>query len=253
MKRNIVFTILIVVALLTLTVFSVAVASEPPPPNWDVSGTWEGNSGLTGNLAYHFFMTLSQDASGSVTGTFYYTNASPTGTINGHVQGNEFYFIRNDTSSSYWASCNPCIISADGSNFHGYGLGPGQNVEWEAWGQATPAVVDVMIDIKPGSDPNCFNSNGHGVIPVAIIGSADFDASTVNPSSVTLDGAEVRVKGKSGNAGSFDDINGDGFQDLVLQITDDSAYATGDTLATLSGSTYDGVLIEGIDSICIVP
>ena len=36
-------------------------------------------------------------------------------------------------------------------------------------------VLQVAIDIKPGSDPNCFNNNGNGVIPVAILGSASFD------------------------------------------------------------------------------
>jgi len=113
--------------------------------------------------------------------------------------------------------------------------------------------IQVTIDIKPGSDPNCFNSDGHGVIPVAILGSADFDASTVDPFTVALDGAAVRVKGKSGNAGSLEDVNGDGFQDLVVQITDEGGYSSGDTAATLSGSTYDGVPIVGTDTICIRP
>jgi hypothetical protein len=113
--------------------------------------------------------------------------------------------------------------------------------------------IQVQIDIKPGSDPNCFNSDGHGVIPVAILGSADFDASTVDPFSVSLDSAQVRVKGKSGNAGSLEDVNGDGFLDLVVQITDEGGYDTGDTMATLEGSTYNGTPIQGSDSICIRP
>jgi len=113
--------------------------------------------------------------------------------------------------------------------------------------------IQVTIDIKPGSDPNCFNSDGHGVIPVAILGSADFDASTVDPSTVSLDGADVRVKGKSGNAGALEDVNGDGFLDLVVQITDEGGYGIGDTMATLEGLTYDGVPIVGSDSICIRP
>jgi hypothetical protein len=113
--------------------------------------------------------------------------------------------------------------------------------------------LEVAIDIKPGSDPNCFNSDGHGVIPVAILGSADFDASTIDPFSVALDGAAVRVKGKSGNAGSLEDVNGDGFLDLVVQIIDDSVYAFGDTSATLTGELIDGTPIQGTDTICIRP
>lgn len=113
-------------------------------------------------------------------------------------------------------------------------------------------LLEVDIDIKPGSDPNCFNSNGHGVIPVAILSSPDFDASMVDPFSVSLDGAAVRVKGKSGTAGSLEDVNGDGILDLVVQIIDDSVY-TGEATAYLSGDTYDGVPIVGSDSICLRP
>ena len=43
-------------------------------------------------------------------------------------------------------------------------------------------LVQVDIDIKPGSDPNCFNVNGNGVIPVAILGSANFDVTRVDDS-----------------------------------------------------------------------
>jgi CSLREA domain-containing protein len=122
-----------------------------------------------------------------------------------------------------------------------------------SWFALVGPFLEVAIDIKPGSDPNCFNSDGKGVIPVAILGSADFDAGTVDPFSVSLDGAAVRVKGKSGNAGSLEDVNSDGFQDLVVQITDESGFTSGDSSATLTGETFDGTPIEGSDSICIVP
>ena len=63
--------------------------------------------------------------------------------------------------------------------------------------------VQVEIDIKPGSDPNCFNNNGNGVIPVAILTTSgadgdafDFGAATVDPFTLALDGAGVRVNGK---------------------------------------------------------
>jgi hypothetical protein len=113
--------------------------------------------------------------------------------------------------------------------------------------------ITVLIDIKPGSYPNCFNSDGNGVIPVAILGSDDFDTALVDPSTVSLDGAAVKVKGKSGNAGSFEDVNGDGFLDLVIQINDEGGYDSGEGVATLTGGTFEGIQIQGSDSLCIVP
>ncbi len=111
--------------------------------------------------------------------------------------------------------------------------------------------LSLNIDIKPGSDPNCFNSNNHGVIPIAILGSADFDVTIINPSTVQLDGQEVRIKGKSGNSGSFEDVNDDGFTDLVVQIIDEGAYTVGDSMGIVTAETWSGELIGGQDSICI--
>ena len=114
-----------------------------------------------------------------------------------------------------------------------------------------PILVDV--DIKPGSDPNCINPYSNGVIPVAILTTTGFDASSVNPLSVTLAGAAVRVKGKSGNAGSLEDVDGDGDQDLMVQIINELGLAEGQTTATLTGETTAGLPIAGSDAICVVP
>ena len=114
--------------------------------------------------------------------------------------------------------------------------------------------VPVTIDLKPGSDPNCFSNDGHGVIPVAILAMDTFDAATVDPFSVTLDGAAARVKGQSGNAGSLEDVDNDGDLDLLVQIEDVAETCqTGDTMATLTGVTFDGITIHGQDALCIVP
>ena len=119
--------------------------------------------------------------------------------------------------------------------------------------KVAPSTVQVDIDIKPGSDPNCFNSNGHGAIPVAILSSPDFDATQVDPATISLDGQGVRVVGKgSRTQAHMEDSNGDGLDDLVVQIEDlDSTYQVGDDMATLAGETFDGRPIEGSDSICI--
>ncbi|MFX0145830.1 MAG: hypothetical protein ACFE9C_17325 [Candidatus Hodarchaeota archaeon] len=118
-------------------------------------------------------------------------------------------------------------------------------------------VVSVTVDIKPGSDPNCFNINGHGVIPVAILGSADFDVTQVDVSSLMFAGLEVRVRGNKGPLCSFEDSNGDSFLDLVCHFEDDAgAWVPGNATATLTGSLlaeFGGTPLEGTDSICVVP
>lgn len=117
------------------------------------------------------------------------------------------------------------------------------------------AVRQIDIDIKPGSDPNCFNQNGHGVIPVAILGSASFDAAAVDTTGLTFAGLEVRVRGNKGPLCGMDDVNFDGYADLVCHFEDDTANwaANGNGSATLSGQLQDGTAFEGSDAICVVP
>jgi hypothetical protein len=116
------------------------------------------------------------------------------------------------------------------------------------------ATIEVEIGIKPGSDPNCFNSDGHGVIPVAILGSADFDVNNIDPSTVQLEGLAVKAVGKGNKLlGHIEDVNGDGIADLVVQIQDqDGGGTSGNGTANITGM-WDGTPFLGTDSICIVP
>lgn len=125
-------------------------------------------------------------------------------------------------------------------------------------GEPTYLPIPVDIDIKPGSYPNCFNNNEHGVIPVAILSGADFDATEVDASTVVLDGLAVKVVGKSDKLlAHTKDVNGDGLIDLVVQINDtDEVFNPGDTTATLTGEllpAYSSLPFIGYDTICIVP
>ena len=115
--------------------------------------------------------------------------------------------------------------------------------------------LPVNIDIRPGSESNCFNNNGHGVIPVAILGSETLDVSNVDSTSLKLDGFAVRMKGNKGPSCAFGDSNGDGFSDLVCHFEDDTAdnWTEGAATATLTGELMNGVPIVGTDAICIVP
>ena len=118
----------------------------------------------------------------------------------------------------------------------------------------------VLIDIKPGSYPNSFNANGNGVIPIAILGSADLDVADVDPASLSFEGAAVRVKGNGDLQCSFEDVSGpegtpDGYLDLVCHFVDDftDGWVLGDGSATVTGNLFDGTPIAGSDSISIVP
>jgi hypothetical protein len=116
------------------------------------------------------------------------------------------------------------------------------------------ALIQVAIDIKPGSSPNCFNINGHGVVPVAVLGSASFSVSDIDQTSLLLDGLLVRVRGNRGPQCSSSEVNGDSWTDLVCQFEDQPGnWLGGTSVGTLTGALTNGDRFQGTDSICIVP
>ena len=181
-------------------------------------------------------------------GTKAYVNGIPSSGVSGAPS----LLTTNYAYLNYWGSTVSGQVPFDGliDEVH---ISNVQRSDAEIAAHAT-VVVDVEIDIKPGSDPNCFNNDGNGAIPVAILSSGDFDATEVDPMTVSLDGQAVRIVGKKGTAQAHvEDVNGDDLDDLVLQIQDqDGTYSPGDTTATLTGETFDGTKIQGTDSICIV-
>jgi hypothetical protein len=113
----------------------------------------------------------------------------------------------------------------------------------------------VSIEIKPPSAaPVSINLSSAGALPVAILSTSTFDATKINPASISLDGAAVRLHGKSGYSCSNLDVNGDKIADLVCQVaTDQLELQAGSALAILTGQTLSGSLIQGSEAIMIVP
>jgi hypothetical protein len=106
---------------------------------------------------------------------------------------------------------------------------------------------EVEIDIKPGSEPNSINLNSKGKLPVSILTTEEFDASTVDPGTVTFaEALPVRW--------TVEDVDGDGYIDLLFHFeTQELRLDHDSTEATLNGITYDGQIIEGTDIVNIVP
>jgi hypothetical protein len=129
----------------------------------------------------------------------------------------------------------------------------------------TPA-LQVIVDIKPGSCPNPLNVKSSGVLPAAILGTADFDVTTIDATSIRLAGVSPlrsSIEDVAGPAIDSNDCNctedgPDGLADLTLKFkTRDIVEAIGDCLL---GDTVNlkltGVLIgerpiEGADCVVI--
>ena len=83
--------------------------------------------------------------------------------------------------------------------------------------------------VKPGDDEiPSLSTKSKGVTPMALYGSEDFDAMSVDPTSILVssdydeliggDGAEVAMKKNDKCQYSLEDINDDGFDDFVFKV-----------------------------------
>ncbi len=127
----------------------------------------------------------------------------------------------------------------------------------------TVPYVDIEIDIMPGSLDNPLNRKSGGVIPVAILGSADLDVAEINASSLTLgDGTGPDTPIAQKNNGTFqasmEDVNGDGMMDLVAMFPMKNLMSNGDITSTSTKLVVRGFLtdactnIRGMDNVTVL-
>ncbi len=129
-----------------------------------------------------------------------------------------------------------------------------------------PVAIEVGVDIKPGSCPNPVNVYSRSVLPVAILGSEDFDVTEIDAVSVRLNGvAAIRhsyedVATAVGDASECEctTAGADGYLDLTLKFeTGEIVDAVGevndgDVLAlALTGVLLDERAIEGSDCLTV--
>ena len=107
------------------------------------------------------------------------------------------------------------------------------------------AALPVAIDIEPGKFPNKINLRSDRNVKTAIFSTPSFDATQIDPATVTLAGASVRTKKKGRMAATSKDVDKDGRKDLVVQMEiEDLEIDKSDTTAVLEGSTFDGRLVR---------
>ena len=115
--------------------------------------------------------------------------------------------------------------------------------------------LHVAIDIRPGSYPNPINLKSSGSVPVALLGSAEFDVISVDPASVKLGRVHHHESSASPLRYASEDVNQDGFLDIVFHF---KIKAIGleptDAEACLHGMLMDGTThFCGHDSVKVVP
>ncbi|MBN1364020.1 MAG: LamG domain-containing protein [Syntrophaceae bacterium] len=111
-------------------------------------------------------------------------------------------------------------------------------------------VIDVSIDIKPGSFSNSINPRSQGVIPLAILTTDNFDASAVDVTTVLFGSTGTEATPMQS---ALEDVDEDGDTDMILHFnTQDTDIQCGDTVAVITGNTFDGRSIKGADIISTV-
>ncbi len=117
---------------------------------------------------------------------------------------------------------------------------------------AIQGAIIVEIDIKPGSDKNVVKLGSKGNIPVAILSSETFDAKAIDPMTVALANAGLKLKGNGSGIFSLEDVNGDGRDDLLVHILTQGLELTASAeSAELVGSTFGGTPIFGVDTVSV--
>jgi hypothetical protein len=119
--------------------------------------------------------------------------------------------------------------------------------QWGSW-EFTFAldVPFVDIDVLPGDEANKVYPNKAGKLPVAVLSSAEFDATQVDPATLKFGAGEATIDG----AVSVINLDGQLGDDITAKFAvQESAIFCNDTEVTLTGTTYAGDHFAGIDAI----
>lgn len=118
---------------------------------------------------------------------------------------------------------------------------------------AASKTQQVNIEVKPGSHELApLNPRAKGKVPVAIMGSADFDVTGIKQSTLTF-GSSGDEKSLSKCQKEVHDINNDGYNDQICHFENSVAgFKGGDIEGILKGETENGTF-EGRALLKVIP
>jgi hypothetical protein len=114
-----------------------------------------------------------------------------------------------------------------------------------SWAQTTR----IQIDVAPGDSPTVIEAGRGGVLPVAILSTARFDAATVDPSTIVFGPPGTDVEPVRAVT---EDIDRDGRTDLMIHVrVSDLQLTCGDVVLRLTARTRAGAALEGSESVTV--
>jgi hypothetical protein len=125
----------------------------------------------------------------------------------------------------------------------------------------TVSVIEVSVEIRSDDGTDTINMGSEGVVRVVFITDDLFDALTVDPLTVTLRGEDfadgiVKFRGKNEDVPmtEIQDFDFDGDLDFVVNLdTERLAEYELDALCEVAALTYDGYVVDAVDTVRIVP
>jgi hypothetical protein len=113
--------------------------------------------------------------------------------------------------------------------------------------------IEVPVDFRPLSQRNRLLLSSRGIVPVAILSTETFDATSVDVPSVTVAGAPVAVFCKQKPMAFAMDVNRDEARDLVVFVrVSDMELTVEDTEIVVEGKTLDDKSFTGKDDLTVL-
>lgn len=182
---------------------------------------------------------LSQIKPGQSVSGFSFQSPKPPGPVKYFVTGFVAVPTQPDeeTAETVVEQCQQSIVNVDSLDLAVVGTTQGP-VDF----------IPVNIEIKPPSmPPVSVNPRAQGDTPVAILGTTNFQVSSIDAASLRLGPGGSTP---SANQVHFDDVNGDGIIDMVAQFpTQEIGIRCNDTALFLTGKTTSGVAIQGSEEL----